>query len=118
MGFPTPARDYQEADINLSALLVKHPSSTFYMRVRGDSMVNAFIPDGALLIIDKSVQALSGMIVVAILNGECTIRRLIHTRRMTVLHPENPLYKPLVITGEMRFEIWGVVTGIVIKPAH
>ena len=116
MSFPSPAKDYQESVIDLPSLLVQHPSSTFYMRVKGNSMEGAHIPDGALLIVDKSVEAKSGMIIVAILNGEFTIRKLIHTQRVTVLHPENPAYKPLVLTGDMDFQIWGVVTGIIIKP--
>jgi DNA polymerase V len=115
-GFPSPAGDYVESEIDLAEILVPHPSSTFFVRVNGDSMKDACIPDGALLVVDKSLRATSGKIVVAIVNGEFTIKRLVKTPRSWVLHPENPLYKPVPITEDMRFEVWGVVTRIIIDP--
>jgi DNA polymerase V len=66
------------------------------------------------MVIDKSIKATSGMIVVAIVNGEFTVKRLVKTPRCWVLHPENPLYKPIPITGDMQFEVWGVVTKVII----
>lgn len=115
MGFPSPAKDFQEDVIDLSKLLVTHPSATFYFRVKGDSMRNACIPDNALLVVDRSIKVTSGMIVVAVINGEFTVRRLIHTRKSWVLHPENPAYKPLIVTEEMDMQVWGVVTSVVIS---
>ena len=115
MGFPSPAKDYQEDVIDLTKLLVRHPSATFYFRVSGDSMRNAFIPDNALLVVDRSVKVTSGMIVVAVVNGEFTVRRIVQTARSWVLHPENPAYKPVPVTEEMDMQIWGVVTAIVIN---
>lgn len=114
MGFPSPAKDFQEDVIDLTKLLVKHPSATFYFRVKGDSMRNAYIPDGALLVVDRSIKVSSGMIVVAVINGEFTVRRLIHTQKAWVLHPENPAYKPLMVTEDMEMQVWGVVTSVVI----
>src|SRR5205809_2344338 len=112
-GFPSPAQDYMEEEINLQDLLIPKPLSTFIIRVKGDSMKDAFIADGALLVVDRSIQADSGMIVVAVVNGEFTVKRLVKTPRAWVLHPENPMYKPIPITDEMRFEVWGVVTKII-----
>ncbi len=113
-GFPSPAQDYMEDDINLQELLIEHPLATFIVRVKGDSMKDAFIPDGALLVVDKSIEATSGKIVVAVVNEEFTVKRLVKTPRSWVLHPENSQYKPIPITEDMDFEVWGVVTKIII----
>jgi DNA polymerase V len=116
MGFPSPAADYQEEVIDLGKELVKHPSTTFFFRVQGDSMVNANIPDQALLVVDRAMKACSGDIIVAVVNGELTVRRLVRTSRALVLHPENPVYKPLIVTREMNMTVWGTVTAIIIQP--
>ncbi|WP_207512428.1 LexA family protein [Longitalea luteola] len=115
MGFPSPAKDYQEDVIDLSKYLVQHPTATFYFRVSGDSMINACMPHGSLLVVDRSIKPASGMIVLAVVSGEFTVRRLVQTRRSLVLHAENPLYKPLVVTEEMNMQVWGVVTAVVVK---
>ncbi len=115
MGFPSPAKDYQEEVIDLARYLVQHPLSTFYFRVKGDSMLNAHMPDGALLVVDRSLKVSSGMIVVAVVNGKFTVRRVVKTRMSLVLHPENPAYKPLQITEEMEMRVWGVVTAVVVR---
>ena len=116
MGFPSPATDYKEEVIDISRELVKHPAATFYMRVKGDSMLNACIPNNSLLVVDRSIKASSGMIVVATVNGEFTVRRIISIRQRWVLHPENPSYKPLPVTEEMNMLVWGVVTAVIIQP--
>ena len=113
-GFPSPALDYTEERIDMNDLLISHPLSTFLIRVKGQSMQDAFIPDNALLVVDRSLKAVSGTIVVAVVNGEFTIKRLIRTPRNWVLHPENSAFKPLVLTPEMNFQVWGVVTKIII----
>lgn len=115
-GFPSPALDYMEPDLNLLELLVPHPLSTFIIRVKGDSMSGANIPDGCLLVVDKSLKAKSGNIIVALCYNEFTVKRLVQTSRNWVLHPENSLYKPVIITEEMEFKVWGVVTKIIIDP--
>src|SRR6187549_1580386 len=113
MGFPSPAKDYQEDAIDLAKVLVQHPFSTFYFRVKGDSMRNACIPDEALLVVDRSIKVVSGMIIVAVVSGEFTVRRIIQTNRCWVLHAENPAYKPVTVTEEMNMQVWGVVTSVV-----
>ena len=115
MGFPSPAKDYQEDVIDLTKYLVQHPTATFYFKVTGDSMINACIPNGALLVVDRAVRPVNGAIVLAVVSGEFTVRRIVQTRRALVLHPENPAYKPLPVTEEMDMQVWGVVTGVVIK---
>lgn len=90
--------------------------STFCFRMEGDSMINAHIPDGALLIADRSVKPQSGMIVVAAVNGEYTVRRLVQTRKLLVLHADNPSFRPMPVTPELHLEVHGVVTTIIIKP--
>ena len=112
-GFPSPAQDYMEDDIDLTELLIPKPLSTFIIRVKGDSMTGAFIPPEALLVVDKSAKPASGKIIVAHINGEFTVKRLVKTPKGLVLHAENPAYKPMTITEEMGFTVWGVVTWII-----
>jgi DNA polymerase V len=109
-GFPSPALDYMEKEIDLAEELIKHPLATFIMRTKGDSMKGAYIADGALLVVDKSIRPVSGKIVVAVVNGEFTVKRLIKTPRSWVLHAENPGYKPIRIAEDMQFEVGGAVT--------
>jgi len=113
-GFPSPAQDYQEEEINLGQELQPNPATTFIIRIRGNSMEGANIPDGCLAVVDRSVKPVSGSIIVAVLNGEFTVKRLIITSRHIVLHPENSFYQPMVITPDMDFQVWGVVTHTVV----
>ena len=115
MGFPSPAKDFQEDVIDLTKYLVQHPTATFYFKVTGDSMINACIPNGALLVVDRALHPSSGTIILAVVNGEFTVRRIVQTRKSLVLHPENPAYKPVPVTEDMEMQVWGVVTGVVIK---
>ena len=108
-GFPSPADDYLENQIDLNEHLVKRPASTFMVRVKGDSMVNAGILNGDILIVDRSVKAAYGKIIVAILNGNFTVKRLTKQGNKTFLFPENPNYQPIEITEAHEFEVWGVV---------
>lgn len=114
-GFPSPAEDYQEGEIDLAKILQPNPNTTYVIRVKGDSMIGANMPDGCLLVVDRGITPRSGMIVVAQLNGAFTIKRLIKAGRNWVLHAENPVYKPIVITPDNEFLVWGVVTNIVIE---
>ncbi|MFN9067614.1 MAG: LexA family protein, partial [Bdellovibrionales bacterium] len=109
-GFPSPAADYLEDQLNLHDYLIKKPAATFLMRAKGDSMVGAGIYPDDILIIDRSLTARSGNIIVASLNGDFTLKRLIQIHGTVILQPENPVYKPLTITPEMDFQIFGVVT--------
>jgi DNA polymerase V len=116
-GFPSPASDYMDDPIDLNAHIIDHPSATFYFRADGESMIGAHIPPNALLVVDRTLRAKSGSIVVAVVNGEFTVKRLDKTLNVVRLLPENPKFKPLVITEEMQCEIWGVVKAIIIdKP--
>ncbi|MEO7141102.1 MAG: translesion error-prone DNA polymerase V autoproteolytic subunit [Ferruginibacter sp.] len=113
-GFPSPAADYAEEEINFNTLLMPHPNATFVMRVQGDSMVEANIPDNSLIVVDRSIKPSNNMIVVAIVNGEITVKRFIKNSSGVRLMPANAKFKPLPITEEMDFRVWGTVTKIII----
>ncbi|SEW54949.1 LexA family protein [Chitinophaga arvensicola] len=113
-GFPTPALDYEEEEIDLSRILQPNPASSFIIRVKGDSMTEANIPDGCMAVVDRSIRPSTGDIIVASLDGEYTVKRLVKAGRSWVLHPENPFYKPIVITEEAEFQVWGVVTAVIV----
>jgi DNA polymerase V len=113
-GFPSPAADYTEEEINFNTLLMPHPNSTFVMRVQGDSMIEANIPDNSLIVVDRSIRPSNNMIIVAIINGELTVKRLIKNSSGIRLMPANQKFKPIPITEEMDFQIWGTVTKIII----
>ena len=113
-GFPSPAADYIEDEIDLKSILMPNPSSTFIMKIEGDSMINANIPPNAYIVIDRSVKPKNNSIVVAVLNGEITCKRLIKRGKLLALYPENSKYVPIEITEEMNFTVWGTVTNILI----
>lgn len=113
-GFPSPADDYIEDAIDLNKHLVEHPSATFFVRVKGSSMEGAGINDGDVLIVDRSLKAKSKSIIVAIVDGELTVKRLKESAKKVFLVPENSNYSEVEITSD-RFEIWGVVTYIIHK---
>jgi DNA polymerase V len=115
-GFPSPADDYLEKKLDLNELLVPRPASTFFIRVTGDSMVGAGIHDGDILIIDRSLVAKNKSIVLAILNGEFTVKRFINKTEKIFLYAENPKYKPIEILESMDFEVWGVVAHVIHTP--
>jgi len=112
-GFPSPAEDYIDRKLDLNELLIKHPAATFFVRVAGDSMIGAGIHHDDILIVDRSLEAGSGSIVIAVYNGELTVKRLVQDKNGMRLVAENPNYPPLPITGESGCEIWGVVTSVV-----
>lgn len=114
-GFPSPAADYIETPLDLNKLMIKHPIATFFVRVSGDSMKGAGILPGDLLVVDRSLEACSGKIVVAVVQGEFTVKRLLKKKEIFYLMAENMDYPPLKITPEMDFQVWGVVTWVVHK---
>ncbi len=114
-GFPSPADDYSEARLDLNKELITNPSATFYARVKGDSMTLAGISDGDLLIIDKSKIPVSGSIVVCLIDGEFTVKRLQKNSEKFWLMPENDKYQPILIKPENDVTIWGVVTYTIKK---
>ena len=108
-GFPSPAEDYIEGSLDLTKFLVKHPVATFYIRVRGDSMIGANIHPGNLLVVDRAAETFDGHIVVARIGDELCIKRLHIVGHDIWLCAENPDYDPIEITDTMDFEIWGRV---------
>ena len=112
-GFPSPADDYIEGQLDLNQHLIEHPAATFFVRVEGTSMIGAGIHHGNILVVDRSLEANDGDIVVAVVNGELTVKRLQRRNGSVHLKPENPEYSPLKITDEMDVTIWGVVTSSV-----
>ncbi|KTC75996.1 DNA polymerase V [Legionella birminghamensis] len=112
-GFPSPADDYIEANLNLNEFLIRHPSSTFLLTASGDSMKDAGIHNGDLLIVDSSLEPAHGKIVIAALNGELTVKRLSRMNGQVQLLPENDSFPPIDITDSHDLVIWGVVTHVI-----
>ncbi len=112
-GFPSPADDYLDKKLDLNEHLIKHPASTFFVKVKGDSMVNAGILSGDILIVDRSLEPKDKNIVVAVLNGEFTVKRIRKRGSKLFLDPENDSYTPIEITDAMDFEIWGIVIHVI-----
>tara|TARA_A100001011_G_C14130289_1_gene765123 strand:- start:483 stop:935 length:453 start_codon:yes stop_codon:yes gene_type:complete len=108
-GFPSPAEDHMHSKIDLNNLLIENPSATYYIRVNGDSMLGAGILSGDLLIVDRSIEVTNNCIVVAHLDGEFTVKRIKKIKKKIFLQAENNNYKPIEITKEMDFELFGVV---------
>lgn len=111
-GFPSPADDYIDQRLDLNELLIANPAATFFVRVDGDSMTGAGINNGDILIVDRSLAATSGKIVIAIINGELTVKRLVQTAASCRLVAENPDYPDIEIDAESDFQVWGVVTSV------
>ncbi|WP_164126214.1 LexA family protein [Sphingobacterium luzhongxinii] len=114
-GFPSPALDYEDLRIDLNKELIKHPLSTFFGRVRGNSMRDAGIDDGDIMVIDKSLRPSDGMIAVCYLDGEFTAKRIRIQQGQVQLVPANPDYPVITVTADNDFVVWGIVTYI-IKP--
>ena len=114
-GFPSPADDYMEGKLDLHKHLVKNETATFFLRASGNSMEGAGIFDGDLLVVDRSIEATHNRIVIAALDGELTVKRLIRQRGKVYLAPENPEYPKFDITNMEYVHIWGVVTYVVHK---
>lgn len=112
-GFPSPADDYIDDLLDLNQLLIEHPAATFFVRVEGDSMINAGINSGDLLIVDRALTPKDNDVVVAILNGELTVKRIRKIENMLYLWPENKNFAPIKITPAMDFEIWGVAVHVI-----
>ena len=109
-GFASPADDHLDTPIDLNKLMVPKPSATFMLKVEGDSMINAGIFDGDLLVVDKSETAKNGSVVIAVVHGELTVKRLRRNAKGIWLVPENPDFKAIHIPDESELTIWGCVT--------
>lgn len=114
-GFPSPADDHIDSMLDLNEHLITKPAATFFVRAKGDSMIGAGIYEGDLLIVDRSLTAVSGNIILAVLNGEFTLKRLIKKGSELWLHPENSRYKPVLLSEEMEFSVWGVAIHCIHK---
>ena len=114
-GFPSPAEDHLDLDLDLNEHLIKHPAATFYVYAKGDSMINSGIHDGDLLIVDRSLNPGLKSIVIAVINGEFTVKRIKKINKELYLMPDNDSYKPIQITIDMNFQIWGIVTHTIHK---
>ena len=112
-GFPSPADDYMEGKLDLNTHLIKHPAATFFVRATGESMLNAGIHPGDLLVVDRSLEAKHGKVVIAALDGHLTVKRLYQKGGKMALLPENDAFKPIPITPESDMVIWGVVTNVI-----
>ena len=112
-GFPSPAEDYIEGNLDLNQYLIRHPAATFFVKVTGSSMIDAGIHDGDILIVDRSLKPADRKVVIAVVNGELTVRRIRVNKGKVVLISENKDYQPLQIEEEMDFEVWGVVTTVI-----
>jgi len=108
-GFPSPADDYLEGALDLNEHLIRRPAATFFLRVLGDSMTGAGIHSGDLLIVDRSLPPADGSIVIAVIDGDMTVKRLSRRRGRVRLLAENPRYRPINVGGEQDLHIWGVV---------
>ena len=114
-GFASPADDYLESRLSLDALLIQNKESTFFVRAEGASMIGAGIFDGDLLVVDRSLIPASGNVVIAVVDGELTVRRFIHNDGNAILKPENPCYKEIRFKDEPELQVWGIVTATIKK---
>lgn len=112
-GDPVSVDDYVEERMDIQSFLIKNPVSTFLVRVSGDSMVNAGIYSGDILVVDRSLEPRHGRIVIAIVDGQLTVKRLMRKGRKLFLMPENPNYPPIPFNTRSDITIWGVVTSAI-----
>ena len=112
-GFPSPARDFTEGTIDLNEELIPRPNSTFIVRARGDSMIGSGIYPGDLLIVDRSLSPRNGSIIIAVLDGELSVKGLKLNNDRVTLSSSNPNYSDVIVSEEMDFTIWGVCTNVV-----
>jgi DNA polymerase V len=109
-GFPSPADDYIDQSLDLNEYLIRHPAATFMVRVNGDSMAGGSINSGDILIVDRSLEPRSGNVVIAVLDGELTVKRYRRTDQGVVLMPDSEEWQPVHVTEDMDFAVWGVCT--------
>ena len=112
-GFPSPAADYEENKLDLNRHLIRNSAATFFVRAAGDSMIGAGIHTGDLMIVDRSLEPKDKNVVIAVVNGELTVKRIRMQKRKITLEPENHNYPAREITAETEFEVWGVVTNVI-----
>lgn len=114
-GFPSPAEDYIEKQLDLNELMIQHPVATFYVRVEGDSMRDAGIHSGDILVVDRALKANSGKIIVAVIDGDFTVKRLRIRKGQMFLEAESEGYPDIAVKEGSDFQVWGVVTYVIHK---
>jgi len=114
-GFPSPADDFIDKKLDLNEYLIKNSSATFLVKVNGNSMINAGINNGDILIVDRSLEPTNGKVVIGVINGEFTVKRILKKGKKIFLSPENEKFKPIEINEDMDFKIWGVVVYTIHK---
>ena len=114
-GFPSPAADYVEKGLDLNAYLVLHKEASFFFRVVGESMSGAGIMDGDIVLVDRAINPCHGHHVLAVVDGDYTLKRLHHQHGVIELHPENPAFAPIRLVDGQELQLWGVVTAVVRK---
>ena len=112
-GFPSPADDYLDRELDLNDLIVRHPAATFFVRVAGESMIGAGIHSGDILVVDRAEEPVDNKIVVAVINGEFTVKRLVQDEEGIFLVAENPDFDSIPIRVDSDFSVWGVVTYVI-----
>ena len=112
-GFPSPADDYIDSQLDLNSYLIKHPSATFFVRVKGESMINAGIYNNDILIVDRSLESANGKIVIASIDGQLTVKRLLRNKDKIILNSENDLFEPIEFIEGEEVIFWGVVTSVI-----
>lgn len=114
-GFPSPATEYEEDSLDINDIVVTNPTATFYVRVKGNSMIDANIKDGDILVVDKSIEATHGKIIIAVVDGEFTVKTLYNKGGIVKLVPSNPDFPDIVLKNEQELNVWGVVSYIIYK---
>ena len=114
-GFPSPAGDFKEERISLDKELIKNKEATFFARVSGESMINAGLEDGDLIVIDRSIEPTNNKIAVCFIDGEFTVKRLLVKKNKIWLKPENTNYKAIEVNDDNELIIWGIVTNVIKK---
>jgi len=114
-GFPSPAEEYMDLSLDLNKDLITNPSSTFYAKVKGNSMVDAGINNGDIIVIDKALEPANGKKAVCYIDGEFTLKTIKIKKNELWLIPANPEFKPIKVTEENEFIIWGIVTFVIHK---
>lgn len=112
-GFPSPAADFQEDTLSLDQLLIQHPAATFFARASGSSMEGAGIKEGAVLVVDRSKTPRSGDIIIAMLDGDLVVKRLIQDDDFLILQSEHPDYPPMALNPQQELDVWGVIIAAV-----
>jgi DNA polymerase V len=112
-GFPSPADDFIESQLDLNQYLIKHPAATFCMRAKGDAMINIGIYPDSILMVDRSLDPHQDSIVVVVLDGTFMVRRVRRDKGRFTLYPENPAYPSIEVTSDRDFTLWGVVRHVI-----